>query len=58
LCEPTYNSETGGLNDTADNLSSSFVTVTAVPEPSALVLACLGGVLAAIRGRLPYRPLR
>ncbi|MCX7413903.1 MAG: autotransporter-associated beta strand repeat-containing protein [Planctomycetia bacterium] len=38
----------GGLNFTDDYLpSSSFVTVTAVPEPSTLLLAALGTNLAA-----------
>jgi hypothetical protein len=56
LWEIDYDSPTGGDNFTGDYLpSSSFVTVTAVPEPSTLVLACLGGALAALRGRLPSR---
>lgn len=48
-----------GLADfTADYLPAggvqTFVAVTAVPEPSTLVLA-IGGVLAALRGRLTSR---
>lgn len=52
--EIDYNrsSPTGLANFTSDYLpSSSFVAVTAVPEPSTLVLACLGGVLAAWAAR-------
>jgi hypothetical protein len=38
-----YNSPTGGSNYTSDYLpSSSFVTVTAVPEPGTLALAAAG----------------
>jgi hypothetical protein len=35
--------------------SSSLVTVMAVPEPGTLVLLAIGGVLAALRGRLTSR---
>ena len=46
--EVDYNSPTGGSNCTSDYLpSSSFVTVMAVPEPGALVLAAVGVGLAA-----------
>ncbi len=50
-----YDSATGGSNFTADYLGSgSFVTVTAVPEPSTLALAgfgILGAVACQIRRR-------
>jgi autotransporter-associated beta strand protein len=47
-----YTSSTGGLNYTSDYLpSSSFVTVTAVPEPSSLILAGLGVAAAAWAAR-------
>jgi hypothetical protein len=46
--EIDYNSPTGGSNFTSDYLpTSSFVTVMAVPEPGALALLGIGGVLAA-----------
>lgn len=53
LWELDYNSPTGGLNLTGDYLpSSSFVSVMAVPEPTALALAAsgVGLTVAAIRG--------
>ena len=50
-----YNSSTGGLDYTADYLpSSSFVTVTAVPEPTSLAIAAFGlagFVAVAVRRR-------
>ena len=49
-----FNSSTGGLNYMADYLpSSSFVTVTAVPEPTSLAIAAFGlaGFLAAAARR-------
>jgi hypothetical protein len=48
LWEIDYNrtSATGLANFTSDYVSGSFVTVTAVPEPSTLVLLGIGGVLA------------
>ena len=43
MWEIDYNASTGGDNFTADYLpSSSFVTVTAVPEPSTCVMALAG----------------
>ena len=44
-----YNSPTGGLNFTSDYVSGSFVTVTAVPEPTTLAILAAAGCLAAIR---------
>jgi autotransporter-associated beta strand protein len=45
--EIDYDSPTGGVNYTGDYLpSSSFVTVTAVPEPATLVLLAAGAGLA------------
>jgi fibronectin-binding autotransporter adhesin len=50
--EMDYNSSTGGDNFTSDYLpSSSFVTVTAVPEPGTLALLGIGGVLAVLAAR-------
>jgi fibronectin-binding autotransporter adhesin len=50
--EIDYNASAGGLNFTGDYLpSSSFVTITAVPEPSTVVLAALGTALAGWRTR-------
>jgi autotransporter-associated beta strand protein len=50
--EIDYNSSTGGDNFTSDYLpSSSFVTVTAVPEPGTLALLGIGGVLAVLAAR-------
>jgi len=52
LWEITYNSPSGGLNFTGDYLpNSSFVIVTAVPEPSTLALLAAGiaGMLLACR---------
>ncbi len=47
--EIDYNSSTGGDNFTSDYLpSSSFVTVTAVPEPGTLALVGIGAGLAAL----------
>ncbi len=48
-----YNSPTGGVNFTGDYLGgdSLFVTVTAVPEPSTLALATVGGGLAWLAAR-------
>jgi hypothetical protein len=37
-----YNDTTGGSNFTSDYISGSFVTLTVVPEPSAMLLAALG----------------
>lgn len=52
LWEIDYNSTTAGLNFTSDYLpSSSFVTVTAVPEPATLVLIAAAAGLAAILRR-------
>ena len=54
--EIDYNrtSPTGLLNFTGDYLpSSNFVAITAVPEPSTLVLAALGVCLAAWAARRP-----
>ena len=52
-----YNSATGGGNFTGDYLaSSSFVTVTAVPEPSTCAMALAGlacGGYSLFRGRRP-----
>ena len=43
MWEIDYNASTGGDNFTADYLpSSSFVTVTAVPEPSTYCMALAG----------------
>jgi hypothetical protein len=50
--EIDYNSSTGGDNFTSDYLpSSSFVTVTAVPEPGTLALMSIGAGLAVIAFR-------
>jgi autotransporter-associated beta strand protein len=47
--EIDYNATSGGLNFTGDYLpSSSFVTITAVPEPSTLALMAIGAGLAAV----------
>ncbi len=47
--EIDYNASAGGANFTADYLSSSsFVTVTAVPEPAALTLAGIAAVVGLI----------
>ena len=53
-----YNATAGGLNFTADYQSGSFVTVTAVPEPSTglmLLVAAAGGVAAAARRKAAGR---
>ena len=45
-------SPTGLLNFTGDYLpSSNFVAITAVPEPSTLVLMAIGAGLAAVAAR-------
>ena len=50
--EIDYNSSTGGDNFTSDYLpSSSFVTVTAVPEPGTFALVGIGAGLAALAFR-------
>lgn len=50
--EIDYNASAGGLNFMGDYLSSSnFVTVTAVPEPSTLVLIAIGAGLAVMASR-------
>ncbi|MGB8852129.1 MAG: autotransporter-associated beta strand repeat-containing protein, partial [Pirellulales bacterium] len=50
--EIDYNASAGGLNFTGDYLpSSSFVTITAVPEPSTLALMAIGTGLAALAAR-------
>jgi hypothetical protein len=48
-----YNSSTGGVNFTGDYLpTSSFVTVTAVPEPGSLaILAAAAGLAMLARRR-------
>jgi len=52
LWEITYDSPTGGLNFTDDYLAnSSFVIVTAVPEPSTLALLAAGLAGLAILAR-------
>lgn len=49
LWQIDYDSSTGGLNYTGDyQASSSFVTVTAVPEPSTLVMVSLASMVAAV----------
>jgi fibronectin-binding autotransporter adhesin len=52
LWEIDYNSSTAGLNFTSDYLpSSSFVTVTAVPEPGSLVILAAAAGLAMVARR-------
>jgi len=43
-----YDSSTGGVNYTGDYQSGSFVTVTAVPEPSSMALAAFGIAAAGV----------
>jgi len=55
--EIDYNASAGGLNFTGDYLPTSrFVVITAVPEPSTLVLAGLGTALAVMAARHRTRP--
>ena len=49
--EIDYNSTTAGPNFTSDYVGRNFVTVTAVPEPTTLVLVAAAAGLAAIRRR-------
>ena len=52
MWEIDYNATTGGLNYTADyQPSSSFVTVTAVPEPSTYVMLAIAGGIGVIAAR-------
>jgi hypothetical protein len=54
--EIDYNSPTGGSNYTSDyQPNSSFVAITAVPEPSTLVLLGIGGAIACWAARRPRR---
>ncbi len=47
-----YNATSGGVNFTGDyQPSSSFVTVTAVPEPSTYVMLAIAGGIAAVAAR-------
>jgi len=49
--EITYDDTTGGVNFPGDQLTGSFVTIQAVPEPNTIVLAGLGIGLAAFAAR-------
>jgi len=52
MWEIDYNASAGGLNFTGDyQPSSSFVTVTAVPEPSTYVMLAIAGGIAAVAAR-------
>ncbi len=52
MWEIDYDASAGGLNFTGDcQPSSSFVTVTAVPEPSTSVMLAIASCLAAITAR-------
>jgi len=52
MWEIDYNASAGGLNFTNSyQPSSSFVTVTAVPEPSTYVMLAIAGGIAAVAAR-------
>jgi hypothetical protein len=49
--EIRYNDTTGGSNFTGDQLSGSYVTITAVPEPASLALVGAVAMFLLARGR-------